>query len=1175
MTVTNTKIYYKLVRDLIPKIIRAAGGKPECRRIRGSELRQAIGSKLLEEAHELFCEWQRADPAGILKEAADVVEVLRAALSQYGLTPDDLENERFRRLEERGGFDNGWLLETDGTDTVGRSDGQYPIFIPVPGRNVDVIKLMNSELERSVTAWIASAFYSPGVINLMMSGFQRFFKKGGELKVLLSTMGSITPPHYMKHLRDFLIPGSVRVYSTGSDQPIKQTHNFHAKAYLFRRATGEGAMMIGSSNFTQAGFAENVEWNYFSPSEINLPFCGLSPFDSAVQEFEHIWKKQSIEVTDQFLSDYEMLFKNRFFSKPDQPWTIHSGKLELFETQIGFKRTIVTPNEIQRESLENLLQMRRQGIKRATIIAATGVGKTFLAAFDFKQSGFKSLLYIAHREAILSQSQETFRAVIGDQAFGEIFGAGNTTLSNRPNALFGMVQTLNRFENLTVFPPNAFEYIVVDEFHHSQAETYRKVIDYFKPRFLLGLTATPERMDGKDVLALCDYNVACEVRLIEAVDRGLLCPFQYYAIYDETDYSQITWRGTNYDEKELESALINDTRTSVIAYNLKRLLPSSGKIKALAFCSSVAHAEYTAKKLTLTHGINATALTGKCSDEERYQCLSRLANEEESLSVICTVDIFNEGIDIPEISHVLLLRPTQSFTIYLQQLGRGLRKSVNKNFLVVIDFVGNYKKSYIAPLCLSGFSDEPSFAQRVAFKKWTGANQFLPKGCYIDIDTKVLRVWDDEIRRVIDQRTKKEDRLKTLYQEVQIDLDGISPSMIDFMSSGRDTDPYVYVRVFGNWLRAKKYCDEQFTDYENSLLNTPGEAFLQHVERDLNPVRCYKMVVLQVLLELPGTEWQVTDIAKYFIKYFLDHPEKMFDYDELSSFENPKDIPINRVENKLKTMPLHHLSNKESDYFDLDIKNGKFRIKETIHIYWLDNRFRQLVKDRVDFSMARYFRGKMLRNKVSFIPQIFEEGFFLPESFVRLAFQNRIPDIKRNQTKWLYIGEESFPVTIEPHKEHRQFMLLYKEKASTIEAIRSFVGTDTKEGATAFFVVPDSNGLRVTKDPASNDFPGFKVEISYTRNIQAGFTAIIRKQIADSLKTEKWTITFDRTGYQGKMDIEVRPGDTFTAWTDRIYKDKTRFPARIRAAATALLAENHFGEFHIVAKKSKLDILPK
>ena len=600
------------------------------------------------------------------------------------------------------------------------------------------------------------------------------------------------------------------------------------------------------------------------------------------------------------------------------------------------------------------------------------------------------MLFIAHRENILLKARETFQSVLKDDVFGELLGAGRE-VQNGSGAVFAMIQTLSRPEQLERFSPDHFEYLVVDEFHHGMAPTYLKAIDHFKPRFMLCLTATPERMDGRDVLRLCDYNVAYEVRLLDAVDRGWLCPFQYFAVYDETDYRQITWRGTHYDDEELTKALSSDTRTAIVAANLKKYLPSIGKIKALAFCNSVAHSRYTAERLTVDHGIEALALSGINSGEERAAALARLEEETDPLRVICTVDIFNEGVDIPGLSHVLLLRPTQSFTVFLQQLGRGLRNAPGKEYLVVIDFVGNFRKAHVAPLALSGYTSIQEFVvDGAVLFKTNGSPVTLPKGCHLEPDLEAQRIWDLEIRAILGARIPVGERLKALYGDIRADLEGASPALTDFLNNAYHVDPYVFIRHFGNWLRAKLACEGDLVPEEKALLNTPGEAFLGHLEAGLSPVKSYKMVVLTCLLDMGGSSWRVDDIAEGFLAYFLDHRERLFDYDDLAGSDDPGHFPLSRVRSKLLRMPLNYLSNSDTDWFVLNREKGTFALKPEVVFHWEDPFFRELVADRVQFGMVRYFSRKSRLAEVSYNEGIFENGFPVSRDFA-LAFYSENP----------------------------------------------------------------------------------------------------------------------------------------------------------------------------------------
>jgi len=958
-------VFRKLVRDKIPDIIKEAGKIPFSATIKGEAFKKALGRKILEEAGELFGQWAAGNAENVLNESADMLEITLAALKHHGFSFDDLIAARNSKLEELGGFERQLFLETTGKELDGAiSFIETPTMVFSPASKSRLIDLIEAELNRSDAAWIASAFYSPGITNLLISSFERFIRSGGSLNILLSTMGNIVRPEYFIHLKQFFPLANLKVYHPPRLSFDQNPPHFHVKTYLFRHRTGTGSMLIGSSNFSEAGFTKTIEWNYFSQGEINLPFDGVPPFAAALNEFERCWSDESVDVTDAFIEGYRKRWDPSPTYKPSLQWeTTQDERSEMFDERKPWGSPDIEPNAAQKEALDNLSTMRTQGIGKAAVIAATGIGKTFLAAFDFKASGSRRLLYIAHRGNILAQALDSYRAVLGYPTFGEILGRGSS-LENRDASIFAMIQTLSKKVHMRKFRPDAFDYIVMDEFHHSEASTYRRVLDYFKPSFLLGLTATPERMDGRDVLKHCDYNVGYEVRILEAVDRGWLVPFQYFAIYDETDYSRIRWRGTSYDEIELDNALNNDTRTEIVARNLKKFLPTKGKIKALAFCSSVAHAKFTAHCLTENHGIEAVDLTGLTSDDERQKAIDRMQDENDRLQVICTVDIFNEGVDIPDLTHVLFTRPTQSFTVFLQQLGRGLRKTAGKEFLVAIDFVGNYRKAHVAPLALCGYTSVEEYAEDYLVSKKTHPWAQLPRGCYLSKDLEVQRIWDEEIRKIIREQLSPEDRLKALYLEIKANLDGQAPSLMDFYAAGYDVDPYIFIRQFGNWLRSRHSCGSDLNRFEKDLLGGPGEAFLEHIEKELHPIKSYKMVVLKTLLALPGTEWDIADITRGFLNYYLNHTHKMFDYDDLYKFSEPQSFPLPKATAKLKQMPLNFLSNTEGDFFILDKEADRFRLKPEIHPYWLDDKYKSLVSDRVEFALARYFRSRTQRQTV-------------------------------------------------------------------------------------------------------------------------------------------------------------------------------------------------------------------
>jgi superfamily II DNA or RNA helicase len=950
----------------------------------------------------------------------------------------------------------------------------------------------------------------------------------------------------------------------------KEPPHFHVKTWLFEHFDGQGAMLIGSSNFTMGGMVNNIEWNYFSPREVNVSYDNQTPpFKSAVAEFERMWEHMAVPVSRDFINGYK------------QRWNANQNRglrpqntTEIFEPEhtYGKNDSAVFPNDAQKQALENLAAQRSLGASKAAVVAATGIGKTYLAAFDFKQSRSRTLLFVAHREDILAGAMETFRKVMNDPDFGIIYGRGNTDIGNG-NAVFAMIQTLSRNSRLNNFSPKKFEYIVIDEFHHAEASGYKRLLSHFHPEFLLGLTATPERMDGRDVLAHCDYNVAYEVRILEAVDKGWLVPFQYFAVYDQTDYEQISWRGKDYDQEALDIALKNDTRTAIVAGNLKKYLPAAGKIKALAFCSSISHARYTAEKLTKEHDIEAVALWGEATDTERHDAMTRLQDENDPLNVICTAGLFNEGTDIPGLTHVLFLRPTQSFTLFLQQLGRGLRKYPGKEFLVVLDFVGNFRKAHTAPLALAGYTSLAQLAASPDAKPGKRLTQSLPQGCYVSAELEVQRLWDDQIKKIFQQELSAEDRLKMIYQDIREDLGKTDLQLCDMLHNAYDIDPYVFLKKFGNWLKAKKFCENgNIIEFEKNLINTPGEYLLAHIESGLNPVKSYKMVVILALLKLQGTRWKTDDIAKEFLSHYLNNPNQISDFDALARSSDPENFRLSSVSSHLKRMPLDKLSNAPEDCFVLDRENNIFSLKPEYEPYWAQGKFRELVKDRAEFVLARYFMRARMQQVIFFHPSICSNGFKVNNKFINEFFADNPPQPGESREIKIIANEKTFTAYVSRKTDESGFWISYKEESQIAKFFQSVFTPAPETGEKAFTLIAEKKKLRLELPLKNIDLRGVVVDIPYTKNPDTGITAEFRKLLKQKPDSSEWELVFDKPGYGGSMDIEVTSGDAFKAYTGTRFKDKTRFPARIKAAATALLHEGFFGEFHVEARGKRVVI---
>jgi len=492
----------------------------------------------------------------------------------------------------------------------------------------------------------------------------------------------------------------------------------HAKAYLFKRETGFTTAYIGSSNLSSAAITSGLEWNL------------------------KVTEKDSFDIIKKFEATFESYWN-------DGEFIVFNGEAqedkERLKTSLGKERSAdggsefifnfdIKPYFYQKEILEKLKAERVLFNRHKNLlVAATGVGKTVIAAFDYKdfvrehKRDKNRLLFIAHREEILKQSRDTFRAILKDSNFGDLYVGGNVPSSL--DHLFMSIQSFNSAKLYEKTSADFYDFIIVDEFHHAEAPSYQRLLDYYNPKILLGLTATPERMDGKNVLERFDDRIAAEMRLPEAIDRKLLSPFQYFAVSDLVDLSKLKWTKKGYDIKELEKVYTsNDIRVNQIILSLQKYVTDMEEVIGLGFCVSVEHAKYMADRFNI-NGIASIALIGKSDDEERNTAKKKLVSGE--IKFIFTVDLYNEGVDIPEVNTVLFLRPTESLTIFLQQLGRGLRLSEGKECLTVLDFVGQAHKNY---------DFEQKFKALIGKSKhsveYSINNEFLnlPKGCYIHLE---------------------------------------------------------------------------------------------------------------------------------------------------------------------------------------------------------------------------------------------------------------------------------------------------------------------------------------------------------------------------------------------------------------------------------------------------------
>lgn len=579
------------------------------------------------------------------------------------------------------------------------------------------------EIESADRIDLLCSFIKWSGINVLRDAIEGFLKSGRPLRIVTTTYLGATDRRALDEL--VRLGAEIRV-----SFDARRTR-LHAKAWLFERNTGFTTAYIGSSNLSASAQTHGLEWNV-RVSTVDAPQI-VEKFKGT---FESYWEDPEFE-----LYDASEEAGKRFDLAVQRERPSEEAVLHYFE---------IRPWPFQEEVLERLAVDRETyGRTRNLVVAATGTGKTVIAALDYRAQCERldrrpRLLFVAHRAEILRQSRRTFREVLRSADFGEEW-----VDSKRPREfehVFASIQSLSRadFEQL---PPDHFEFVIIDEFHHAAAPTYRKLLDRLEPDLLLGLTATPERADGESILHWFGDHIAAELRIWDAIDRGLLVPFQYFGVSDGTDLSTLRWVRGGYDERELENLYTADhLRVNLILQELEKRIRSISEMRALGFCVGVAHAEFMSRMFNEA-GIPAAVVTGGTPSTERRDTVERL--KAGHLNVIFSVDVFSEGVDIPSVDTVLLLRPTQSATVFLQQLGRGLRIYHDKDCLTVLDFVGNGHAEFRADLGLRALLN---VSRRQLEKQVESGFPLLPSGCTITLDKQSREQILDNLRRSLGLR---------------------------------------------------------------------------------------------------------------------------------------------------------------------------------------------------------------------------------------------------------------------------------------------------------------------------------------------------------------------------------------------------------------------------------------
>ena len=651
-----------------------------------------------------------------------------------------------------------------------------------------VLWTIQQELDQCDEFWFSVAFITTGGVATIINSLVELERRNIRGKVLASQYLNFTDPEALKRLKKF----------SNIELKIATEGDFHSKGYLFRKGDYYN-LIIGSSNLTQTALCSNKEWN--------LKVSGTKDselINQAILEFNKEFES-SDRVTDDLLINYSFLWNaKRLFNN------------EIVDKEIHIEAFRPKPNLMQREALRNIQNLREKNRKKALLISATGTGKTYLSAFDVENFKPKKFLFVVHRLTIAEEAMKTFKRLLGDHIKMGVYSGGLQEVE--ADYIFSTIQTISKAEHLEKFKKNHFNYIVIDETHRAGAESYKRLMEYFTPDFLLGMTATPERTDGEDLFRLFDYNIAYEIRLNKALEEDMLSPFHYYGVTD------LIVDGKPIDDKTEFRYLVAEERVKNIIDKINLYKCDSDSIRGLIFCSRQDECVELSKMLN-EKGFKTVALTGKTCEKERQDAIERLESDRDKLDYIITVDIFNEGVDIPKVNQIIMLRPTQSAIIFIQQLGRGLRKINNKEYLTVIDFIGNYSNNFMIPIALFG---DTSYNKDNLRKLLSSGSSFIPGTSTINFD----KVSKQRIFEAIDSANMQQMKdLRNDYRLLKFKI-GRVPLMVDFLEHG-SRDPIQYVESRGSYYNFVATLEEEF----RGKLNLAQIKLLKLLSNDINNAR--------------------------------------------------------------------------------------------------------------------------------------------------------------------------------------------------------------------------------------------------------------------------------------------------------------------------------------------------
>ena len=768
---------------------------------------------------------------------------------------------------------DGLVIELTDVMTGGRDQQRYLLY------------QLQESLKKADRVDIIVSFLMESGVRMILKDLKTALDRGVQIRILTGNYLGITQPSALYLIKKEL--GNrvdLRFYSD-------KQRSFHPKSYIFH-GKDLSEIYIGSSNVSRSALTSGIEWNYRFTSEADP-----KNFQLFYDTFEDLFFNHSIIIDDGELRRYS---KNWHKPAVYRDMSRYDSHEEEIETRI---EPLFQPRGAQIEALYALEDSRAEGATKGLVQAATGIGKTYLAAFD--SAKYQRVLFVAHREEILKQAAASFQNVRHSMDYGFFDGRHK---DRDKSVIFASVATLGRSEYLgeEFFSRDYFDYVVIDEFHHAVNDQYKRIVEYFRPKFLLGLTATPERMDGKNIYEICDYNVPYEISLKDAINRGMLVPFRYYGIYDETDYSGLHLVKGRYDQKQLTDVYKDNARRYDLIYKHYKKYRSR---RALGFCCSRQHAEKMAEEFC-RRGIPSVAVYSNAEgefSEDREKAVRQLQNQK--IRVIFSVDMFNEGVDIASLDMVMFLRPTESPTVFLQQLGRGLRTCKGKEYLNVLDFIGNYEKAGRVVTLLGGANNSVS-------QEKGGRDEIeYPDDCIVDFDMRLIELFQELEKKSL---TMKQ-RICQEYRRIKELLEGKVPTRMELFTHMED-EIYQYCMKHTKDNPFRRYLEflhemQDLSSEEELLWTGIGKEFISLIET-MEMQKVYKIPILYSFynhgrVRLAVTDQEVLDSWKE----FFNTGTNWKDFDSDITYEAYRNMTDRRHLSKAKSMPIRFLKASGKGFF--------------------------------------------------------------------------------------------------------------------------------------------------------------------------------------------------------------------------------------------------------------------